>query len=533
MGDGRALVWREAGVSSLASIVRLADQNAYDAFAIRFREHARRRFVEASDGRRFSYGEVERITAQMARVFARQGLRKGDRVAGLLEKSPEAIMLYLAVARAGAVYMPLNTALREPELAYLLRDATPRLAICTPEQEATLERLAAASAIERIFTLDATGGGSFAVEFRSRDADFDTVPCTGNDANALVYTSGTTGKPKGAIITNGLAVWNGVVLAECWEFRPDDVLLHANPPAFSLFGTSTPVLASGASMVLLPKFEASAVVRALPKATVFAGVPTYYRRLLECADFTSRTCEHMRLFVTGSAPMRPDLFRAFSERTGHVLLDRYGLTETLLVTSNPVRDKRLPGDSGVPLPGVELRIIDDAGVPVASSEIGSIQVRQPYMFDGYWNAPEKSQLAFTTDGFFITGDFGRRDARGHVVVLGRGTELIITGGLNVYPQEVEDEINAFDNVGDCAVIGIPHFDYGEGVVAVVQLVDDTRSFDSNRLIDHLRGRLAGYKVPKKVIVAGEIPRNALGKVQKSVLQRQYADVFQAVRNEEE
>ena len=533
MGDGRALVRREAGVSPLASVVRLADQNAYAAFATRFREHARRRFVEGADGRTFSYADLERVTAQMAGLFARRGLRKGDRVAGLLDKSPEAIMLYLAVARAGAVYMPLNTALREPELAYLLRDATPHLAICTPAHEATLERLAAGSAIERIFTLDATGGGSFPAEFRSLAADFDTVPCTGNDANALVYTSGTTGQPKGAVITNGLAVWNAVVLAECWAFRPEDVLLHANPPAFSLFGTSTPVLASGASMVLLPKFEAAAVVRVLPKATVFAGVPTYYRRLLDCADFTSRTCEHMRLFVTGSAPMLPDLFRAFGERTGHVLLDRYGLTETLLVTSNPVHGQRLPGDSGLPLPGVELRIVDDAGAPVAGSEIGSIQLRQPYMFDGYWNAPEKSQRSFTSDGFFVTGDFGRRDERGHVVVLGRGTELIISGGLNVYPKEVEDEIVAFDNIAECAVIGLPHLDYGEGVVAVVQLVDGTRSFDSGRLIDHLRGRLAGYKVPKEVIVVAEIPRNALGKVQKNVLQRQYANVFQAERNGEE
>ena len=231
--------------------------------------------------------------------------------------------------------------------------------------------------------------------------------------------------------------------------------------------------------------------------------------------------------------MPPDLFRAFSERTGHVLLDRYGLTETLLVTSNPGHGKRLPGDSGLPLPGVELRIVDDAGAPVGGSEIGSIQLRQPYMFDGYWNAPEKSQRSFTSDGFFVTGDFGRRDERGHVVVLGRGTELIISGGLNVYPKEVEDEIVAFDNIAECAVFGLPHFDYGEAVVAVVQLVDGTRSFDSGRLIDHLRGRLAGFKVPKEVIVVAEIPRNALGKVQRNVLQRQYANVFQAERNGEE
>ena len=240
----------------------------------------------------------------------------------------------------------------------------------------------------------------------------------------------------------------------------------------------------------------------------------------------------MRLFVTGSAPMRPDLFEAFRERTGHTLLDRYGLTEALIVTSNPVPCERLPGDSGLPLPGVELRIVDDAGAPVADGETGSIHVREPYMFDGYWHAPEKSQRAFSSDGFFITGDFGRRDARGHVVVLGRGAELVITGGFNVYPKEVEDAINAFGSIAESAVIGIPHHDYGEAVVAVLQLAGDARRFDRHKLIEYLRGRLAGYKVPKEILVVGEIPRNALGKVQKNVLKQQYANLFQAAEKRE-
>jgi malonyl-CoA/methylmalonyl-CoA synthetase len=514
-------------VTPLENVVRLADQNAYGAFATRFRAHDQRRFVESFDGRTFSYSDLERITAQMAGLLVQHGVRKADRVAGLLEKSPESIMLYFAVARAGAVYMPLSTALRPPEIDYLLGDARPRVAVCAPEHEALIERVSVDCGIERIFTIDATGCGSFRAEFEGRDADFDPVPCTGHDANAIVYTSGTTGQPKGAVITNGLAVWNGVTLGEWWEFGPDDVLLHANPPAYSIFGTTTPVTACGASMVLLPKFEADAVIRLLPRATVFAGVPTYYGRLLEREDFTAQTCAHMRLFVTGSAPMRPDIFEAFRQRTGHTLLDRYGLTETLLVTSNPVGGERCAGDSGVPLPGVELRIVDEAGAPVADGEIGAIEVRQPYMFDGYWKAPDKTQRAFRSDGFFITGDFGLRAARGHVVVLGRGTELIITGGLNVYPKEIENHINGFDNVSESAVIGVPHADFGEGVVAVVQVHDRAAGLDVDGLVHRLRSELASYKVPKQVVVADELPRNALGKIQKNVLKAQYADVFRA------
>jgi malonyl-CoA/methylmalonyl-CoA synthetase len=247
--------------------------------------------------------------------------------------------------------------------------------------------------------------------------------------------------------------------------------------------------------------------------------------MLEQADFTGAACAGMRLFITGSAPMRPGLFAAFAERTGHVLLDRYGLTETLLVTSNPVDGERVPGDSGVPLPGVELRIVDDTGAPVADGEIGAIEVRQPYMFNGYWDAPEKTRLAFRPDGYFITGDFGRRTRNGHVAVLGRGTELIITGGLNVYPKEVEERINAFDNVSDCAVIGAPHHDFGEGVLAVVELRDPVRGLDQVRLLERLREELAGFKVPKKLVVVRELPRNALGKIQKNVLREAHAGVF--------
>ena len=513
-------------MTPLANVARLADQNAYAAFASRFGAHHARRFAESFDGRIISYGDVDRATAQMAGLLAKIGVRKGDRVAGLLEKSPEALLLYLAVARAGGVYMPISTGLRAPEIDYLLRDATPRVAVCAPGYERVVEDAASNAGIERIFTLDATGGGSLPDECRSFDTSFPPVPCNGNDGNAIVYTSGTTGQPKGAVITNGLVVWNAVVLSEWWRFSPEDVLLHANPPAFSLFGTTTPVLASGASMLLLPKFDAEAVVRLLPRSTVFAGVPTYYSRLLECASFTRDACAHMRLFITGSAPMRPDLFAAFRERTRHTLLDRYGLTELLLVTSNPVDAPRRAGDSGLPLPGVELRIVDETGSAVAQSETGAIEVRQPYMFAGYWKAPEKTAAAFRPDGYFVTGDMGTRTAQGHVVVLGRGTELVITGGLNVYPREIESRINAFDNVAESAVIGVAHRDYGEAVLAVVQLHDAARGLDVERLRDELRATLAGYKVPKAFVVIEQIPRNTLGKIRKNLLKQRYADLFE-------
>ncbi|HVF63093.1 MAG TPA: AMP-binding protein [Casimicrobiaceae bacterium] len=512
-------------MTPLASVLRLADRNAYAALAERFGEHANRRFVESFDGRTFSYEDVERITAQMACVLEHDGVRKGDRVAGLLEKSPEGLMLYLAVARAGAVYMPISTALRMAEIEYLLGDARPRVAVVAPEQRTAIERVAVECGIERVLTLDATGGGSFRAAFEPCDAEFEPVPCTGNDANAIVYTSGTTGQPKGAVVTNGLVVWNAIVLSEWWKFTHDDVLLHANPPAFSLFGTTTPVLAAGASMILLPKFDAEAVVAQVPRSTVFAGVPTYYSRLLECEAFTSRTCEHMRLFVTGSAPMRPDLFEAFRARTGHVLLDRYGLTETLLVTSNPVDGARRAGDSGVPLPGTELRIVDETGALMPDGDVGAIEVRQPFMFAGYWNAPEKTAQAFRSDGFFVTGDFGMRTDRAHIVVLGRGTELIITGGLNVYPKEIENRINAFDNVAESAIIGVPHRDFGEAVVAIIERRDAERDLDIEGLRQQLREALAGYKVPKAFVVVPQIPRNALGKIQKGVLKQQNANLF--------
>lgn len=498
-----------------------ADRNAYAGLSARFPKDGGRLFIQSFDGRQVRYGEVDALTARMASALQSVGVHKGDRVAGVLEKSPEGVLLYLAACRAGAVYVPISTGLTAVEMGYILRDSNPRVLVCDPAWEAPL-REAVSEIGATSLTLDATGSGSFAAAFSSASASFETGPGNGREPNALVYTSGTTGKPKGAILTNGQVIWNAVALAETWGITQDDVLLHANPMAFGLFGTTTPVIAGGAAMMLLPKFDAAQVIQALPRATMFAGVPTYYTRLLEQPAFDRDTCTRMRLFICGSAPMRADIFEDFTQRTGHVLLDRYGLTEALIVTSNLVHDARRPDTSGLPLPGSKLRVVDEAKQSAAPGQVGIIEVWQPWMFSGYLNAPEKSREAFTDDGWFITGDFGRLDKKGYVTVLGRGADLIITGGFNVYPKEVETCINKLPNVLESAVIGVPHRDYGEAVVAVVELKNKSSLLDTAASIAQLKKELAGYKVPKRIEVIPAMPRNTLGKIQKKLLKAQFS-----------
>jgi malonyl-CoA/methylmalonyl-CoA synthetase len=335
------------------------DQNVYAAFAQRFPRDGSRLFIEGSDGRRIAWGDVDALTARYAGLLSARGVAKGERVAGILEKSPEGILLYLAACRLGAIYIPISTGLTAPEIGYVLQDAGPKVVVCDPEFLATVKDMAQAPGIGSVLTLGTRGDGSFIAEAAAMPAQHRPVECTGSDPNAIVYTSGTTGKPKGAILTNGQVIWNATALAECWRIGPDDVLLHANPMAFGLFGTTTPVIAGGAAMLLLPKFDADQVIAALPRATFFSGVPTYYTRLLAREDFDRALCRHMRLFICGSAPMRADVFDEFTERTGLQLLDRYGLTESLIVTSNLADEPRRPDNSGLPLPPSQLRIVDE------------------------------------------------------------------------------------------------------------------------------------------------------------------------------
>lgn len=501
----------------------VARQNAYAAFATRF-PSPDRLFIENHDGRRVTYGEVERQTARMTNLLRQLGVQPGDRVAGLLDKSPEGILLYLACCRAGAVYLPVHVELTAPEVDHILRDAEPVLVVCRPDLVPGL-RGRVADGRYQLLTLDAAGGGTLAAAMEDQPLEAPPARLGAEDPNAIVYTSGTTGKPKGAVIPNGLVIWNAVALAEAWGMTADDVLLHANPMAFGLFGTTTPVLAAGARLRLLPKFQVDAVVEALPGATVFAGVPTYYARLLAHPGFSREICRSMRLFLTGSAPMRADLFEAFQARTGHQLLDRYGMTEALIITSMPLSAPRRPDASGVPLRGSELRVVDEVGSPVPPGTVGGIELRQPFPFSGYWRAPEKTAGAFRRDGWFITGDFGRIDPDGALCVLGRGTELIITGGFNVYPKEVEASLNAMPQVAESAVVGVPHPDFGEAVVAAVQLVPGAAGFSEEAARARLAAELARYKVPKRIEVVAEMPRNTLGKIRKNLLQQRFADMF--------
>ncbi len=497
--------------------------NVYEEFRQRFPADRSRPFIESAQGRIHSYSDLEETCARYARLLRGLGVEKGDRVAGQVEKSAEAVFLYLAVLRAGAIYMPLTTAYRKAEMEYFLSDAGPKVVVGDPGAESMLGDIAAKSGIPHVLTLDEAGGGSLADLSHGLDADFPVVAAEAEDVSAIVYTSGTTGRPKGAMMTHGLTAWNAKALHQAWGWRSDDVLLHANPIAQGLFGTTNLVLMNGTAMIFLPKFDAEAVIGLLPRATVFVGVPTYYVRLLAHPGFTAEACHDMRLFVTGSAPLLAETFHAFRERTGHTLLDRYGMTETLMFTSNPLAGERIPDTSGPPLPGVEVRITDVNGDRLPTDEIGMIEVKEPHMFKGYWGMAEKTAADFRPDGFFITGDQGRINPNGYVSVVGRAKDVVISGGFNVYPKEVESFIDAIDGVEESAVIGVPHPDFGEAVTAVVTRRGDDVTEDG--IIERLKGEIADYKVAKRVFFVDELPRNVLGKVEKKVLRERYHDTF--------
>ena len=494
------------------------DANVYAALIDPSQDPARV-FIETETGRTVAFGDIAGVTGRYAALLEGQGVSRGAIVAGILEKSPEAIMLYLAACRLGAIYLPVHIGLTDGEIAHILADAEPVAVVCDPaRKDAVLD-----TGHARVLTLASDGRGTLASESDGLPERGDLAVMAPADPNAMVYTSGTTGKPKGALISCGAVIWNARALAQSWRISPGDTLLHANPMAYGLFGTTTPALAGGAAMILLPKFETDAVLAQLPRVTMFSGVPTYYSRLLADPRFDAALCARMRLFVTGSAPMRADSFAAFARRSGHVLLDRYGLTEALIVSSNTVEDARRPDTSGLALPGSRLRVVDGQGHEVAPGEVGKIELLQPYPFLGYWRDEAKTAAAFR-DGWFITGDFGRLDAGGYLSVLGRGADLIITGGLNVYPKEVETAVNALEGVFETAVIGVPHRDFGEAVVAVVQLRDGS-AFDAQGAIATLKCRLAGYKVPKRIEIVPEMPRNTLGKIQKNLLKQRFSGTF--------
>ncbi|HEV8501884.1 MAG TPA: malonyl-CoA synthase [Casimicrobiaceae bacterium] len=495
------------------------DANLYTLLERHFPEERSQPCAMVPGGPAVSYGEIERLAARIAHALVAAGCRPGDRVAVQVDKHWQVLALYLATLRAGLVYLPLNTAYQRAELEYFFADAEPRVIVCGDAMLGVIATLAKGATV---LTLDAHGG-EIAGRAASMPANFATVARAPDDLAAILYTSGTTGRAKGAMLTHRNLASNALALVEAWQFSRHDVLLHALPiyHVHGLFVAVHCVLLAGARMIWLPRFEAHEVATLLPKASVMMGVPTFYTRLLAEPALTRQAAAGVRLFVSGSAPLLAETFRAFEARTGHRILERYGLTETGMNTSNPYAGARVAGTVGPPLPGVELRIVDRAGAPCASGAVGAIEVRGPNVCRGYWRMPDKTRESIDCDGWFRTGDLGQWSSDGYVTITGRAKDLIISGGLNIYPKEIEERIDALDGVAESAVIGIADPDFGEVVVAVV-VTKHGHALTEASIIDALRGEIAHFKVPKRVVFAAELPRNAMGKVQKNALRASFA-----------
>ncbi|MGV3651534.1 MAG: malonate--CoA ligase [Devosia sp.] len=475
-------------------------------------------------GRVISHSDLGAAAGRYANALVALGVRPGDRVAMQLEKSPEVVMLYLGCLRAGAVFLPLNTAYTPAEIGYFLGDATPAVFVCDPAREAEMAAVAGAA---RVVTLGRKGDGSLADLAKAQSTAFANVDRGPQDLASILYTSGTTGRSKGAMLTQANLASNAETLVDYWRITPDDVLIHALPiyHIHGLFVALNTLLLAGGAMHFLARFDAGEVLGLMDRATILMGVPTFYVRLLDEAGLNPASAGQMRLFVSGSAPLLSETHRAWQERTGHAILERYGMTETGMNTSNPYEGDRIPGSVGFPLPGVDLRIADpETGETLPQGGIGGIEVKGPNVFAGYWNMPEKTAAEFRSDGFFITGDLGKIDEKGYVHIVGRAKDLVISGGLNVYPIEVEAEIDALPGVVESAVIGLSHKDFGEAVTAVV-VPEKGAPCDEKAVIAAVSGRLAKFKCPKRVLFVDALPRNAMGKVQKAELRRMFAGLY--------
>jgi malonyl-CoA/methylmalonyl-CoA synthetase len=483
--------------------------------------------LETEGGRVYSYADALESSARFARLLRASGLHIGDRLLVQVEKSPEVIFLYLACLRAGVIFLPVNVAYKEEELGFFMEDAEPAGIVCDPRVADIMEGLRASrSEPATVWTLDGDGAGTLVDAALHHQDRFDDVPLAEDDVAAILYTSGTTGRPKGAMLTHCNLASNGKALHDAWGFVREDVLLHALPlfHAHGLFTALSCVLLSGSRMLFLARFDAKAVCRLLPRATVMMGVPTFYTRLLAESVFGAELCAHMRLFTSGSAPLLPETFERFLQRTGCTMLERYGTTEAMIITSNPLEGERRCGTVGHPLPGIEVRIADDADQPMKGQSTGRVQCRGPNLFKGYWRRPQESRDAFTADGHFITGDLGFTDADGYITLVGRESDMIISGGYNVYPREVENVLDRVPGVEESAVFGVPHPDFGEGVVAAVKVSGGSEVTEAG-VIAYARAHLANYKVPKRVLIVPELPRNPMGKVQKNLLRERHGAEF--------
>jgi malonyl-CoA/methylmalonyl-CoA synthetase len=487
-----------------------------------------RAFIETHDGRIVTYGDLFDISGRYAHVLRAAGVEFGDRVVVQVDKSPECVLLYLACLRLGAVYLPLNQAYTLAELDYFIGDSEPRVVVCAPERAGEIAALTDRLGVGATLTLGIDGKtGTLIAAAKDQSTEFPDVVCSPDDLAAILYTSGTTGRSKGAMLTHRNLRSNAETLTAVWRFTGDDVLLNALPifHTHGLFVASNVTLMAGGSMIFLPKLDPDLVFRFLPRSTTMMGVPTFYVRLLRDARLSRESTAHIRLFVSGSAPLLAETHAEWQARTGHAVLERYGMTETGMNTSNPYEGSRVAGSVGPPLPDVEIRIADpETGAPIAQGEIGMIEVKGPNVFKGYWRMPEKTAAEFRPDGFFITGDLGVIDAHGYVSIVGRGKDLVISGGYNVYPKEVETEIDGLHGIDESAVIGVPHPDFGEGVTAICTLKPGA-ALDEAAVLKQLSGRLAKYKQPKRVIFVDALPRNTMGKVQKAVLREEYKALY--------
>jgi malonyl-CoA/methylmalonyl-CoA synthetase len=507
--------------------------NLYAALRANFPADLDATAISTADGEalHYTWRDLERGSAMIANLLQSLQLPAGARVAVQTEKSVEALLLYLAVLRAGLVYLPLNTAYQAGEIEYFIGNAEPSVVVCASRNFGWVSKIAFKAGTRNVFTLDDDRRGSLLDRAAMHSDRHEVVNCAGDELAAILYTSGTTGRSKGAMLSHGNLLSNARTLKSYWGWRRSDVLIHALPifHVHGLFVASHGALLAGAKMIWFARFDAREVLRRLSEATVFMGVPTLYVRLLAEPGLDRQACRRMRLFIAGSAPLLIETFDAWRERTGHTILERYGMSETVMLSSNPydaAQGERRGGTVGFPLPGVGLRVHDDQGRPLPAGEIGNIQVRGPNVFAGYWRMPEKTAEEFTADGWFKTGDVGSVAADGYVRIVGRSKDLIISGGYNVYPAEIEACINELPGVAESAVIGVPHPDFGEAVVAVV-VPKPAQAVQPASIGSALKASIANFKVPKAVFVVDELPRNTMGKVQKNLLRDQHRALFVA------
>ncbi len=480
-------------------------------------------FLHLEDGTALSYSAFIGNVAKLANTVTALGAKPGDRVLAQVNKSAEALALYAACVQSGSIFIPLNTAYTSKEVEYFISDAQPSVVVCDPQVFDSISALTDAAVV----TLGTDGDGSLVQAAKGHSSTYNTVPREATDIAAILYTSGTTGRSKGAMLTHSNLLSNAQTLVDYWQYSSDDKLLHALPiyHTHGLFVATNTIMLCGASMIFLPKFNVDDMIAHLPNATSMMGVPTFYTRLLSDARMTHDLVAHMRLFISGSAPLLAETHEEFEHRTGQRILERYGMTETNMNTSNPYDGARKAGTVGFALPGVDIKICDpETGKELSEGEIGMLEVRGPNVFSGYWQMPEKTAEELRANGFFITGDLAIKSADGYISIVGRDKDLIISGGFNIYPKEIELLLDDSDGVLESAVVSAPHPDFGEGVVAIL-VANPGSSIDVEAIKSAVTTDLAKFKQPKSYVVVPELPRNAMGKVQKNILREQVKDTF--------